>query len=441
MTTEIFDARSAQGAINNAQANEINQNYGEQTTVDTDGGDAAGRDIDKSVNNYNYFVVFSGKEPDSEREEREPLLNYAKKLVEDEKVNARIISQALRNSLGSDWSVTSKDGTKNIETIERLGPEQLQKLITYLEQLKSINRSEPQDDSTPLASFASEELNTVQSYLLIALRPEAGTDKYRINAWLIPDEMDLDRNDPYQGFVSLDIYEQQTGVTYCFDEVQKKVDGLLQECLERLFDYDKDYHLTIELFLPDKYLGTDINCWQFQDDNERLIPLTTQYTVLLRSSRRLDRKYQRLHRSTWRQNWNKVKQDWQLPASKDFHLLKQMKDFDRGTLAALLRAEQKIGIQAACALPLAEDQKELLFGAIHDAATPIAIWFICDDDIPNLEDNVPIFKELTNTPVGKLPDYIKKQRLFAHAKKPPEQHLGYHLSILWENPYRLPPLK
>jgi hypothetical protein len=439
MTTGIFDARSAQGAINNAQANEINQNYGEQTTVDTDGGDAAGRDIDKSVNTY--FVVFSGKEPDSEREERELHLNYVKKLVEDKRITDRIFSQALRNSLELDWSVASKDSTKNIKNLEKLGSKQLQNLITCLEQLEAINCSESQDGSTPLASSASKELNIVQSYLLIVLRPETDTDKYRINAWLIPDETALDRNDSYQGFESLDIDDMQTGVTCCFDEVPKKVNAFLQECLDRLLDYNKDYHLTIELFLPDKYLCTDINCWQFQDDNERLTPLTKHYTVLLRSSRRLERKYQRLHRSNWRKNWNKVEQDWQLPASKGFHLLKQMKDFDRGTLAALLRAEQKIGIQAACALPLEEDQKELLFGAIHDAATPIAVWFICDDDIPNLEDNVPIFKELTNTPLGKLPDYIKKQRLFAHAKKPPEQHLGYHLSILWENPYRLPPLK
>lgn len=434
--TGIFDARNAQGAINNAQANEINQNYGKQTTVDTDGGDAAGRDLDKSVNIINIII---GKEPE---DNQELLLKDLKKLLEDEKVNAHIISQALRNSLGPDWPITFKDSTKNTENIERLGSEQLQNLITCLvEQLESINRSESPDDSTPLASSASKESNIVQSYLLIALRPEAGTDKYRINAWLIPDETALDRSDSYQGFVSLDIDEQQPGVTCCFDEVPKKVDAFLQECLDRLFDYDKDYHLTIELFLPDKYLCTDINYWQFQDDNERLIPLTTKFTVLLRSSRRLDRKYQRLHRSNWRENWNKVEQGWKLPASKDFHLLKQMKDFERDTLAALLRAEQKIGIQAACALPVEEDQKELLFGAIHDAATPIAIWFICGDDIPNLEENILIFKELTNTPLGKLPDYIKKQRLFAYAKKPPEQHLGYHLSILWENPYRLPPLR
>lgn len=436
MITEIFDAMNTQGAINNTQANEINQNYGKQTTVDTDGGDAAGRDIDKSVNIINILI---GKEPE---DNRELILKDLNKFLEDKKVNARIFSHALRNSLGPDWPVTSKDSTKNIGNLERLGSEQLQNLITYLEeQLESINRSEPQDDSTPLASSESEESNIVQSYLLIALRPEAGTDKYRINAWLIPDETALDRNDPYQGFVSLDIDEQQLEVICCFDEVPKKVDAFLQECLDRLFDYDKDYHLTIELFLPDKYLCTDFNCWQFQDDNERLIPLTTQYTVLLRSSRRLDRKYQRLHRSNWRENWNKVEQDWQLPASKDFHLLKQMKDFGRDALAALLRAEQKIGIQAACALPLEENQKELLFGAIHDAATPIAVWFICGDDIPNLEDNIPIFKELTNTPLGKLPDYIKKQRLAAYAKKRPEQHLGYHLSILWENPYRLPPVR
>ncbi len=117
--TGIFDARNAQGAINNAQANEINQYYGRQTTVDTDGGDAAGRDIvDNSVN---IFLTVLGGNPEPNRE---PILNKLKKVLEE--VDDPSIRQALRNCFKDRPIPTTEDTT---EIIEQLGLEQLLKLI------------------------------------------------------------------------------------------------------------------------------------------------------------------------------------------------------------------------------------------------------------------------------------------------------------------------
>ena len=47
MGDENFDARESQGAINNSQAEQIEQQFGDRQDINTGGGDASGRDIDK----------------------------------------------------------------------------------------------------------------------------------------------------------------------------------------------------------------------------------------------------------------------------------------------------------------------------------------------------------------------------------------------------------
>ncbi|NER99169.1 MAG: hypothetical protein F6J86_35990 [Symploca sp. SIO1B1] len=37
-----------------------------------------------------------------------------------------------------------------------------------------------------------------------------------------------------------------------------------------------------------------------------------------------------------------------------------------------------------------------------------------------------------------LPEEVKNKRLMAFTC-PPNTHIGHHLSLLWEDPYRLPP--
>lgn len=436
--TEIFDARNAQGAINNAQANEINQNFGEQTTVDTNGGDVAGRDIvDNSVNNF--FIVLGGNpEPN-----RESILNKLKKVLEE--VDDPSIRQALRNSFKDRPIPTTEDTT---EIIEQLGLEQLLKLIASLlnengkitqpvrEKLERIAYSVQQDDITPPASSAFQESRTLQSYLLIALRPEAGTDKYRINAWVIPDDTVLDPEEPYKGFVPLDINDKEKGTICLFNEVPGKVAAFLEQSLGYLPD-DNEY-LTIEVFLPDEYLGTNVNCWEFKTFDDTPTCIVNYCSVVLRSSERLNSRYLKFYKKKWRENWKKVKQLWELPSPDDFLHLDKMEGFERKKLAALLTSKQKIGLTVACAAPPEPRHKEL-FKAVHEAATPIAIW-LRQDDIPDQTQKIAIFNKLIGIPLGNLPKEVRSQWVEAYSQEFPKQHLGYHLSILWDNPFRLPPL-
>src|SRR4028118_1436434 len=442
MTAEVFDARNAQGAINNAQAEKFNQNFGEQTNVDTNGGDAAGRDIDKSVNinisinenSCNFVRDLLGGTPDPNRE-----LIIKNLILLLPKVPDNSIKQALRNVL-EDWPILSN---KDIDTtIKSLDFRQIIKLINNLlyendnishpvrAQLESIIASFQQGECKPLASSLSQEARTLQSYLLIVVRPENATNKYRVNAWIIPDNSVLDPNEPEKGFKSLEIDNERLSLLM-FEELAPTIEELMEKSLDILNQTRRNklnFNLTIEVFLPNEYLCSEISHWVYTDD-----PIEAIHPLLLRSSQRLNRKYLRKYDNQWRKNWHELEKRFDTkPNKEDFYELSSIEECNWKKLTGDLK--QKIGLKVACTL--SESKRESLFQAIHNAATPIAIW--SRGDIPNqkieneIEDFLNNIKKLID-----VPEWLWKKREGIYQNS--DDYLGYNLSILWENPYRLPP--
>ena len=69
------------------------------------------------------------------------------------------------------------------------------------------------------------------------------------------------------------------------------------------------------------------------------------------------------------------------------------------------------------------------------ATTPLAIW--TRTDIPNLDQVTAIDEILTFQPLCHLCESVRQTREKADAQT--GEHLGHHLALLWENPYRLTP--
>ena len=76
-----------------------------------------------------------------------------------------------------------------------------------------------------------------------------------------------------------------------------------------------------------------------------------------------------------------------------------------------------------------------LFKAILTATTPIAIW--TRYDIPDFDHVSAIDEILTFKPLCHLCESVRQTREQADAQT--KEHLGFHLAILWEDPYRLTP--
>lgn len=415
----------------NSSGNYIEGNYVQNTYIQVSPGS-----ISQNKNSENDFILsLLGENPDPNRE---LVLKYLTKVLKE--IDDRSVTQALRTSF-KDWPTLPSDDIN--KRIERFGSADFLKLIEALldgnekvtqsirEELEPIANSIRQDGFMQPACYTFQEPRTLESYLLIVLRPEIGIKKYRINAWLIPDNAVLTPEEPDKGFEPLYIDNEQE-VSFIFEEIPQKVANFLEESIDFLNrqtrPYKQNFDLTIEIFLPHEYLCAEIFHWAFMDD-----PIEIQYQVLLRSSQRLNRQYLRKYDNQWRKNWHEVEGRLKTKLNKDdFYELKSVEECNWKKLTGDLK--QKIGLKVACTL--SKSKRQDVFQAIHNAAAPIAIWSRCD--IPNLNLDTEINDFLNNPEnLSKLPEWLRKTRENAYQLS--EQYLGYDLSILWENPYRLPP--
>jgi len=108
-----------------------------------------------------------------------------------------------------------------------------------------------------------------------------------------------------------------------------------------------------------------------------------------------------------------------------------MESFNWKLLSSKLK--ERIGLKVTCTH--SKSIRKDLFKAILRATTPIAIW--TRTDIANLDQVTAINKILTFKPLCHLGESVRLTREQADAQT--EEHLGHHLALLWENPYRLTP--
>lgn len=94
--------------------------------------------------------------------------------------------------------------------------------------------------------------------------------------------------------------------------------------------------------------------------------------------------------------------------------------------------ENILGCQITTVPNLSEQPN--MFNAILQSAVPVAVWLR-----QNLEiDCQNALNQVINCQIAELPDAVQNCRTEAF-KCNGEAHIGAHLALLWEDPYRLPP--
>jgi len=441
MTGEAIDARQSQGAITNPHA-DIDQHFGDQQNIETGGGDSAGGNLDKrTIVNYVFNIGREASKSLSQASSTQDLLRLLTQIGDLESVG-----QAYRETLPVDSYLSRPEATKHtdmvaqlqefrrlLEFAERLaGDPQISPLVR--EQLKDfIQKLEQSEQRHQPSTVQIVSQIALQSYLQIVLRPNLSSDRFVVNAWLIPDESVYD---PAKRFQLLDLDEQQKGISCKLEQVPDILDRFLKRSLN--FLKGKRYDLTIEVFLPLDHLCAEVDGWKLTDnlfDEDEQFLIGTRYRVVVRSLERLDPKYLISERmNQWYANWNRVKTcGHQAPSNDDFEHLERLTMCNWKQLEYALR--KKLGLKLTCGL--AETQHKELFKCILKAAVPIAIWVRCD--LPHLDQVSEISNLLLAEPLLALSESVWKKRQAADMEDNPAEHLGSHLALLWEDPYRLTP--
>lgn len=433
MSDEKIDARESQGLISEPQA-EIKQHFGDEQNVRTKGGDFAARDLDKRTIN-----VYLGT--DKSEVALQKAIQELARLVEQIQ-NPDDIKRAYRDTLPVDSYLSRPEATDVAEMVKQL--QEFRRLFEFIEQLLSDSSiSQPIQDKLKelMQQFAQPEQHnrtqsakldaqgTLQSYLQIVLRPDRNSDEFVINGWLVPDDR---INDSLKRFEALDIDQTRKGVSCKFEEIPKVLDQFLSLSLDRL--QGKRCEMTIEVFLPLEHLCADVDVWKVTHPFfEEEFAVGTKYRIVVRSWERLDPRYLAYQLNQWYANWDRVKLGWDAtPTDDEFEHLIEFGECNWKRLVHNLT--QKLGLKLTCGL--VEANKKDLFTCILKSATPIAIWARCD--LLHLDQTAEI-NELLMAPLRSLLKRVLEKRLKADIADKPEDHLGSHLAMLWEDPYRLPP--
>jgi vWA-MoxR associated protein C-terminal domain/vWA-MoxR associated protein middle region (VMAP-M) 1 len=440
MKGEPIDARESQGLIQGAQG-DIAQRFGNEQSIATGGGDAAGGDLDKSTNTVvnvnNYFWL-------DEKIHRSNVAVTSQKLIEilAQVEHPELIRRAYEESLPPDprlyrsYAGSLEEMVLLIQGFNKI-PDFIYRLIAEKRLSQSVGNQlkdwvEQLDDSQRShSSIVTASTQTLQSYLQIVLRPDQSSDAFVVSAWLIPDDTIQDVSKRFQ---PLDLDDERKGVLCAIDEISGVVDQYVRLSREKLVT-KTPYELTIEVFLPLSHLCTDVEGWTFTDlmfNEQQMIGI--EYRVVVRSHERLDPRYLNSRLNQWRINWERVETSLNtIPSQDDFEHLEQLQECNWKRV--MNRLTQKLGLKLTCGLM--ESKQEELFTAILKAATPIAVWARCDS--PDWNQVTEIDALLTTAPLLQLTEQVKQKRLQAYKEENHLEHLGAHLAILWEDPNRLTP--
>ncbi|MGL4500611.1 MAG: hypothetical protein ACRCU2_16200 [Planktothrix sp.] len=367
-------------------------------------------------------------------------LSWLTSLGQDKNIEVSIL-KAYKNSLPPDASVWGEQKNCVEEMLRHL--EEYRKLGKFFSCL-SQDETLPEDIRKQLEKFAEnlgskkhpemdgKEKRKLESYFIATVEHEANKDCVLVNAWLIEDNQALLEHNLASFKPLVDGDECQRGVSCKVDKIEQQLNEFLQKALSS-FLLGKSYSLTIEVFLPMDLMCTEVDRWPIVfDPNDNQTRWGVMYPLRLRSQERLKLNYLAIYQTIWYDQWNKIIQilDRQ-PTLECFQSIEQIDSVNWKKLSQDLG--QKIGVKLTCTPPQAK--LKYFFNTILSSTTPIAIWTRCDR--PDLNPGAIIDEILCSQPLSSLSESVKELRATADAQT--DDHLGFHLALLWEDPHRLPP--
>ena len=211
--------------------------------------------------------------------------------------------------------------------------------------------------------------------------------------------------------------------------------NIIDDAIASEFDEDDDIR-AIEFILPCELLNLDVDEWKREDKFEWDSGLINDYQVVVR----LDRyhyngiKLKRHFRDRWKEQWNRFKtmNDNDCAISSVFWVCNH-ENYD----ARKLCSEYRDDGEKTCLMQTFLPQHHVDFGlAILNAGIPVAVW--CKKYGHHKDDHEVIkndlLKLIKDGDLTVLPDRIHKI-----CRKPDQKkRLQDHLTLLWDNPGRLP---
>ena len=323
-----------------------------------------------------------------------------------------------------------------LEFAERLSKEE-EISQNIRDELNNWVKTVAQELNISLPTYEIIQLSTtiLNSYLLITVTPNS-TDTFYLQAELILNYLDKDTNTKP---IKLELNSDSPNIECSLSDIVDKI--CLFISLAKREYLPRGYNLTIEIFLPLQFIDANLDLKDIPIGFDKQKPLGNEYRFLVRSLERFtsnDGEYANRLYSKWDKfNYWIQNSSFHRDIQNKIHHISKVDDCNYDEIEVELEIKEKFGVKITCCLPENQFDKKDLFIAILRGGIPIFLWTRCnlpnvDDDFNNLLKFDFFQNELTRI------ESVWKLRKLAHAKRDKENHLGYHLGFLCDNPHRVP---
>jgi len=263
----------------------------------------------------------------------------------------------------------------------------------------------------------------VSPYLLIKVIPnDIDEDCFIIQSWLLDG-----------GYKVIDyLYANDDPVS--FQHLPNLLQGFLVQTSFHLMEAVED--LTVEFCLPRRLLCSDVDHWIVTAGRSTPVKIGIQHRVIVRS---LERAHNMELWPSWKSKWSRLQSQRLGSGGLDgsvapFLICNEEDCENQESLYARLRNYYVICLALALIPPDLPLPRADILDTVLDAGIPIALWpRHCVDHLQASLDSL-----LSGCDLSELPKLVWKLRLEAASKRD-EGHLGHRLTLLWDDPDRLPP--
>ena len=306
----------------------------------------------------------------------------------------------------------------------------LEKTVSFeikqrLKQWAEVNVNDCQKLVKHLEQELKNRKNKCSPGLLVAISERKGS--YVVEAWLNKN-ITQDEQGLLSNWEQLRINSQAEMST---NETLDNVPNLLKKLIAQSFEKCQKYLKQVHIFLPAKLMNYGIDSWEnwqgYEEDNEYTTTIGDEYEVLLRCSERLRGNSPLI--INWREKGDILDSKLLQPA-EDIFILGNSSN-PKSLFKKLKFDEQAIAVKITTVF----QQKEpgtLLW----KTGLPLALWI--RKQLPQIQ-NQSVLDEVLNCSLKELPSKVRRKRLDAYDHESPENHVGRHLCLLWDDPSILPP--
>ncbi|NEO00270.1 MAG: hypothetical protein F6K50_33880 [Moorea sp. SIO3I7] len=273
-----------------------------------------------------------------------------------------------------------------------------------------------------------------QPYLLVKVDPskqyhQQRQPSYFVSAWFIPDISNYDyfRNHQDCKFLETPLADGESEQdVFSLEDLQKLIKFFLNQSNQ--YYKKSSCKPSIVFVLPYQLLNYEFERIEIKNNFDLTLPIGSQYCVVIRSLKRLDNLKEIPYRTNCITKWETIKSSCQNRCAQKFVDVTNFNDWNK--LYAYLETTN-------AALKLNKSPCNNIFRVIDTTAIPVALW-LRKNNFTTINCQYEL-EQLLNSQINQLPEKVKQQRLDAFGKGNKQEHIGHHLSLLWEDPYLLPP--